>query len=339
MSYRIALQFEDGVTRFIECKDGELLSDAAYRQKLNIPLDCRDGACGTCRGFCESGHYDMPAEQYIEDALSEAEAAQGYILACQMRPKSDCVVQIPASSQSCKTGVSEFSGALTALSQPSASTICFSIRADNAAALNFLPGQYVKVAVPGSSESRAYSFSSGPGQNTVSFIVRNVPGGLMSSFLTSEAAVGQAMSFSGPYGSFYLRPVRRPVLMLAGGTGIAPFMSMLETLAQSGSDFPVRLVFGVTHDMDLVELETLAAFAKAHHWFEYRTVVASEGSAHPRKGYVTAHVDTDWLNHGELDIYLCGPVAMVDAVRNWLTAQQINPVSFHYEKFSATVGA
>jgi benzoate/toluate 1,2-dioxygenase reductase subunit len=281
----------------------------------------------------------MPAEQYIEDALTEEDAVQGYILACQMRPKSDCVVQIPASSLSCKTGITEFSGRLTALSQPSASTICFSIQPDHAAGLSFLPGQYVKVAVPGSTESRAYSFSSGPGQSSASFIVRNVPGGLMSNFLTSEAVVGQAMSFFGPYGSFYLRPVQRPVLMLAGGTGIAPFMSMLDALAQSGSDFPVRLVFGVTHDIDLVELETLAAFAKAHSWFDYRTVVASPDSAHPRKGYVTAHVDTDWLYQGNLDMYLCGPVAMVDAVRNWLTEQQIHPVSFHYEKFSASVGA
>ena len=45
MTYNIALQFEDGVTRFIHCKPGEKVSDAAYRQKLNIPLDCRDGAC------------------------------------------------------------------------------------------------------------------------------------------------------------------------------------------------------------------------------------------------------------------------------------------------------
>jgi benzoate/toluate 1,2-dioxygenase reductase subunit len=45
MEYSIALQFEDGVTRFISCGDNETLSDAAYRQKINIPLDCRDGAC------------------------------------------------------------------------------------------------------------------------------------------------------------------------------------------------------------------------------------------------------------------------------------------------------
>jgi benzoate/toluate 1,2-dioxygenase reductase subunit len=68
-------------------------------------------------------------------------------------------------------------------------------------------------------------------------------------------------------------------------------------------------------------------------------VVASEASQHPRRGYVTAHIDDAWLNQGEVDIYLCGPVAMVDAVRNWLNTAQITPVSFHYEKFSASVGA
>ncbi|MGV8004848.1 2Fe-2S iron-sulfur cluster-binding protein [Photorhabdus temperata subsp. temperata] len=81
-NHNVALQFEDGVTRFISVSQGETLSDAAYRQKINIPLDCRDGACGTCRAFCESGNYDMPEELYIEDALTPEEAKQGYILAC-----------------------------------------------------------------------------------------------------------------------------------------------------------------------------------------------------------------------------------------------------------------
>ena len=71
-NHNVALQFEDGVTRFITVTQGESLSDAAYRQKINIPLDCRDGACGTCRAFCESGTFDMPEETYIEDALDYA---------------------------------------------------------------------------------------------------------------------------------------------------------------------------------------------------------------------------------------------------------------------------
>jgi benzoate/toluate 1,2-dioxygenase reductase subunit len=69
MSYRIALNFEDGITRFVECRPGETVADASYRVGINIPLDCRDGACGTCKGFCESGDYDNGA--YIEDAMTE----------------------------------------------------------------------------------------------------------------------------------------------------------------------------------------------------------------------------------------------------------------------------
>ena len=59
MAYNIALQFEDGVTRIIPCDANELVADAAYRAKINIPLDCRDGACGTCKCHCESGDYTL----------------------------------------------------------------------------------------------------------------------------------------------------------------------------------------------------------------------------------------------------------------------------------------
>ena len=78
MSYQIALTFEDGVTRFIECRPEETVADASYRARINIPLDCRDGACGTCKSFCESGTYD--AGFYIEEAMTEDEATEGYIL-------------------------------------------------------------------------------------------------------------------------------------------------------------------------------------------------------------------------------------------------------------------
>ena len=67
--YQVALGFEDGVTRFITCKDDQTVADASYRARINIPLDCRDGACGTCKAFCESGELDPGV--YIEDALSD----------------------------------------------------------------------------------------------------------------------------------------------------------------------------------------------------------------------------------------------------------------------------
>lgn len=336
MSHTIALQFEDGVTRFIGCNPNEKLSDAAYRQKVNIPLDCRDGACGTCRGLCESGSYDMPADGYIEDALDAQDAAAGHVLACQMRPTSDCVVRIPATSAACKTGVGDFPGKVAAVAQLSPSTIAFSVALDAPAQLDFLPGQYVNVRVPGTDQTRSYSFSSAPGAAHAGFVVRNVPDGLMSTWLTGHAQPGQPVAFSGPYGSFYLRPVQRPVLMLAGGTGIAPFLSMLDVLAAHGFAHPVRLVYAVTHDHDLVELDRLDRIAAAHPQFQYVTCVAHAGSNHPRKGYATAHVEPGWMHGGDVDVYLCGPVPMVDAVRTWLDDVGIAPHGFYFEKFAAT---
>ena len=56
--YQVALAFEDGVTRFITCTEDQTVADASYRARINIPLDCRDGACGTCKAFCESGEFD-----------------------------------------------------------------------------------------------------------------------------------------------------------------------------------------------------------------------------------------------------------------------------------------
>lgn len=339
MEYNIALQFEDGVTRFITCGHNETLSDAAYRQQINIPLDCRDGACGTCRGLCESGTYDLPESSYIEDALTPQEASQGYVLACQTRPRSDCVIRVPASSAACKTGVTTYEGTLTELESLSDSTIGFAIDLDKPEALDFLPGQYVNVEIPGSGQTRSYSFSSAPGAERAGFVVRNVPDGRMSTWLTSVARPGERVAFSGPFGSFYLRPVTRPVLFLAGGTGIAPFLSMLDVLAATGSPHPVRMVYGVTNDIDLVALSRIDAARDKLAGFDYRTCVADGGSAHDRKGYVTAHVEPEWLNGGDVDVYLCGPVAMVEAVRGWLKDSGIEPAGFYYEKFSASNAA
>ena len=330
MTHSIALNFEDGVTRFVEARAGETVADAAYRLGINIPLDCRDGACGTCKCRVESGRYD--GGSYIEDALTEEEAASGLGLACQMRPQSDLVLSIPASSKACKTAGQSFTTVLRGVERLSETSIAFTLEAP--ANLAVLPGQYVNVAVPGTAERRSYSFSSAPGAAGASFLVRDIPGGLMSTWLREVAQPGAAMEFTGPSGTFYLREVARPLLFLAGGTGLAPFLSMLGVLAERGCPHPVHLVYGVTNDADLVAVAALEEYAARIPGFTFATCVAADGSAHPRKGYVTAHVEPAHLTGGDVDIYLCGPPPMVDAVRGWLAAQGVTPASFHYEKFS-----
>jgi benzoate/toluate 1,2-dioxygenase reductase subunit len=200
--------------------------------------------------------------------------------------------------------------------------------------MRYLPGQYVNVSVPGTPETRSYSFSSMPRDGVVQFLVRNIPDGLMSSYLSERAKAGDIVTIAGPMGSFYLRDVTRPVLFLAGGTGLAPFLAMLEELERTTPTQPIHMVYGVTNDADLVEVGTLEAYAARIPDFTFTTVVAAAGSAHPHKGYVTHHLPDAALNGGDVDVYLCGPPPMVDAVRAYLKDKQIVPANFHYEKFS-----
>ena len=332
MPYNIALQFEDGVSRIIPCEADELVCDAAYRAKINIPLDCRDGACGTCKCHCESGGFEMGV--YIDDALTEDEAAEGYVLTCQMKPTSDCVVRVPASSAACKTEVGTYGGKMAKIDRNSPTTVSFSLQSDTP--VTFLPGQYVNLQVPGTKETRSFSFSSMPNQTELSFLIRDVPDGLMSTYMRQKAKVDDFMMFSGPYGSFYLRPVERPVLMLAGGTGLAPFLSMLLSLKDNPGTEPIRLAYGVNTVADLVEIEALDALKATMPHFDYFTCVVDADSGHPKLGYVTDHLSEWDLHDGNVDVYVCGPPPMVEGVRGWMAGIGITPKNFFFEKFSAS---
>ncbi len=334
MTYKIALNFEDGVTRFIDCNPEETVADAAYRQSVNVPIDCRDGACGACKCHAESGIYSLG--EYIEDALSAEEAANGYLLTCQSRPKSDGVLKVPASSEVCKIKVASIAATVAGLERLSDSTFSLSLEGEALKKLSFLPGQYANLEVPGSTHHRAYSYSSMPMDGRVSFLIRNVPGGLMSGWLRESAKPGDSVKLAGPLGSFYLRDVVRPVLMLAGGTGLAPFLAMLDKItAVGGSPQPMHLIYGVNTDADLVELDRLAAIKDALPNFSYDLVVVAADSAQPKKGYVTHHITPALLHDGAVDIYLCGPPPMVEAAAHYLRENDIQPASFHYEKFAA----
>ncbi len=330
-NYRIALNFEDGVTRFVECGANEKVLDAAFRNRINLPMDCSDGVCGTCKCRAENGSYEL-GDDYIDEALTQDEADEGLVLTCQMIPKSDCVISVPVPSTACKTGTAQFGAAVDAVT-PFGDAAYELVLDIPAKAPVFLPGQYVNIDVPGSGQHRSYSFSSAPGNKRMTFMIKQVPGGLMSDWL-GGAQAGQALQMTGPLGSFYLRAVTRPLLFLAGGTGLAPFLSMLEVLAQQGTQQPVHLIYGVTRDQDLVMVDRLVEYARRIPGFTFGTCVADPQTTHEHQGYVTQHMPAQALHGGNVDVYLCGPPPMVDAVQKYFKFEGIAPASFHYEKFT-----
>ncbi|MGY0539977.1 benzoate 1,2-dioxygenase electron transfer component BenC [Nocardioides sp. YJ-D4] len=336
-THQVALSFEDGVTRFITVREDQTVADASYRQRINIPLDCRDGACGTCKALCESGEYD--GGTYIEDALSEAEAAEGYALPCSMKPRSDLALQIATTSEVAKTGAASYTGTVVGLDRLSPTTVELAIDIPNRGELAFLPGQYVNIAVPGTEVTRSYSFANAPHEERLVFLVKLTPGGAMSTWLTERAAVGDEVTFTGPNGSFFLREARRPVLMLAGGTGLAPVLSMLRQLDVDGCDRGGRLVYGVSTDDDLVKLDEVEELVSRLPGFTWDHCVSDPASTAANKGYVMSLIGDEDLHDGDVAIYLCGPPPMVEAVRTHVAGAGIQPTGFYYEKFALAVPA
>ncbi|SDZ07369.1 benzoate/toluate 1,2-dioxygenase reductase subunit [Geodermatophilus africanus] len=332
MDHRVALAFEDGVTRFITCRDDQTVADASYRARINIPLDCRDGACGTCKALCESGDFD--GGSYLEDALSDDEARSGYVLPCSMKPRSDLVLQIATTSAVAKTSAATHRGRVTALDRLSPTTVGLTVEIDDRDVLAFLPGQYVNIAVPGTDQSRSYSFSNAPRDRALTFLVKLTPGGVMSTWLDERARVGDEISFTGPHGSFFLRESDAPLLLLAGGTGLAPVLSILRTLAADGSDRRAHLVYGVTTDDDLVETDTLEQLAGSIDGLTWEACVADPATRARNQGYVTGFYGPEHLHGGDAAVYLCGPPAMVEAVRGHVAGLGVTPSGFYYEKFA-----
>jgi benzoate/toluate 1,2-dioxygenase reductase subunit len=216
----------------------------------------------------------------------------------------------------------------------SAHRIRLSVQPIEGALPMFLPGQYVNVTAPNKTAKRPYSFTSAPGANVATFLIRNVPGGKMSAYLEAKAKTGDRLLLNGPFGSFYLRVPRRPILFLAGGTGVGPILSMLEHLAARGAnDQPVQLVYGVRDDADLVEVERIEALRPRIPKFTFDTTCSDPRSRHPLTGHVTDHFSADALNSGDVDVYLCGPPEMVESGRQHVAKLGLSPANVHFEKF------
>ncbi|KAA0024755.1 benzoate 1,2-dioxygenase electron transfer component BenC [Antrihabitans cavernicola] len=337
-THQVALAFEDGVTRFITCREDQTVADASYRQRINIPLDCRDGACGTCKALCESGDYD--GGTYIDDALSPSESDDGYALPCCMKPRSDLVLQIAATSDIAKTQAATFSATVVELVRLSGTTMKIAVTIPNRGELAFLPGQYVNIAVPGTDDgsgapvTRSYSFSNAPHEERLTFLIKLTQGGAMSTYLADRAAVGDAITFTGPHGSFFLRESARPVVLLAGGTGLAPILSMLSKMHDDNSPRKAHLIYGVSTDEDLVALDEIAYFESALPGFSWDHCVSSNTSTAANKGYVTSLLEPRHLYNGDVAIYLCGPPPMVESVRTHISESGVEPTGFYYEKFA-----
>jgi len=194
MTHSVALNFADGKTFFISVHDDEWLLNAAIRQGITLPLDCREGVCGTCQGQCETGIYE---QEYVdEEALTQRDLAERKILACQTCVKSNAAFYFDHNSDICNTGNTlKIATTVTALELVSETTAILHVDASShQQPLHFLPGQYARLQVPNSEDWRSYSFANRPNANNqLQFLIRLLPNGVMSNYLREACHVGDTL--------------------------------------------------------------------------------------------------------------------------------------------------
>jgi anthranilate 1,2-dioxygenase reductase subunit len=336
MNHKVAFSFADGKTLFFPVQPNEILLDAALRNGINIPLDCREGVCGTCQGRCESGDY---SQDYVdEEALSSQDLLQRKMLTCQTRVKSDAAFYFDFASSLCNAGgPDQLRATVTDVKQVSASTAILHLNLGNAGqSLDYLPGQYARLSIPGTENKRSYSFSNRPSaSNELQFLIRLLPDGVMSNYIRERCQVGDEIALEAPLGAFYLRHVARPLILVAGGTGLSALLGMLDELAERGCEQPVHLYYGVRDAADLCEQARIQAYEQRLPGFRY-TEVVSDPSPHwtGKRGYIAEHFDVAELSDAQVDMYVCGPPPMVESIKTWLQAQALDSVQLYYEKFT-----
>lgn len=200
----------------------------------------------------------------------------------------------------------------------------------------FSPGQYAEIEFA-SGLSRHYSMASTPAEEKLVFQVRRSAGGKTGSYVAQELKLGDKVKVSGPLGSSYLRGKHAgPVLLVAGGSGLAPIYSVLCALLGRGSGENVALYFGVRSERDLYHERLLADLAANHDNFSYQIVLSEPGSeSGRRRGLVHQAVAEDLADAAGYTAYLAGPLAMVEAAGQLLLARGVARRDIHADAFRA----
>jgi len=296
------------VGRKLNVETGENLLAALRNNDVPISYSCTAGRCGTCRCKVLQGEVlETGREAKITRPNDE-----GYVLACMSVLTGDCVIEVPEPDEVVIHPARIIKATVTAID--ALTHDIRRLRLQPAKPLEFSPGQYANLQFT-PAHIRPYSMANVAGSGELEFHVRLVPGGRVTGYIEHELKVGDAVRVSGPLGTAYLRTKHEgPMLCVAGGTGLAPVLSIVRGALERGMRNPIHVYLGVRSPRDVYGIEWLEQLQRAHPGLQVQVVV-STGNDNPawRSGLVTDAVNSDWPRLDGWRAYLCGAPPMVES--------------------------
>ncbi|MGJ0424496.1 aromatic/alkene monooxygenase hydroxylase FAD-binding subunit MmoC [Methylocystis sp.] len=342
--YQIVIETEEGETCSFECGPNEDVISAGLRQSVILMASCRAGGCATCKGEATDGDYELV--DVSVQALPPDEEENGMVLLCRTFPRSDLHILVPYTYDriSFETIQTNWIGEIKSCGKVSSNVVRLVVQVltsdgSSPISLNFMPGQFVDIEIPGTHMQRSYSMASLSGDGALEFFIRILPDGAFSKFLMNDAEVGMKLNLRGPTGAFNLRDNGpRPRYFVGGGTGLSPVLSMVRHMKQSGDDTPAKLFFGVTRRDELFYVEELKALQRSMRNLDVRVAVVEGGDGNGVAGGTVIDLLKAELSKADAqpDIYLCGPPAMIDAAFAAAESAGVPKQQVYQEKFLAS---
>ncbi|MCZ4312223.1 2Fe-2S iron-sulfur cluster binding domain-containing protein [Comamonadaceae bacterium G21597-S1] len=335
MNHQIQIEFSDGERTLIDAREGQTILQSATTAGVRLAYDCKQGQCQTCKLQLRLGSVHYANREKL--TLTAGQEAEGAVLPCQGMADGHLQLVAPYTRASLLP-VKQKTVEVVSVQEAGPCAITVTCRLGAHSKFEHLAGQYVRVGVAGSSEERSYSMTTSTADwPEMAFLVRLIPGGTMSSRL-AQLEPGSKLTVRGPYGSFYLRDGDAPLIWVAGGTGLAPFLAMLSALRHAGRiNREIILCFGANAATDLCWPAGMKELLQ-----EFPRLSLRMSLTQPPEGWtgVTGTVvdalaleDLAGLASLGARAYLCGPPSMVAAARILLAERGFVPGDVFNEDF------
>lgn len=336
----IEFRYADGARRTLDVDAGRPILDAALAADIPLLHQCRSGSCSSCVARLVQGETRQHAGG--RSALLRSEHEAGLRLLCQAEAAADCVFDLDYDSAAGAGRPRKASAFVDRVERVASNVVRLRLELAADHWVDFQPGQFFQLRIPGTDIVRSYSpASTSAALPALEFLIRLLPGGAMSQWLVESAQVDDVVEIEGAFGAFFLRDkVRAPHIFVAGGTGLAPILSMLDALrAQPGRKPPALLSFGCTDPAALFGLDEIALRRTWMPNLQARISVDRDAEGDLLLGTPVAALSQADVGHPDTIAYLCGPPPMVEAARARLEAFGVRPANILAEQFVASTAS